>query len=218
MANPRMTALLPSLTFCVIEDNAIFLDIAGDRYFRLPSERNAAFVSALAGTAADRKALTAAGLDRFADGALVTMPRLSDVTRRRPDLSHVSFNPLNLIRAIVLQQTTERRLRSPGFASVLGHLHNQLHTGGLEPFLAQKPALQIVAAFEQGRLVRSAVDRCLPRSIALAHMLGNAGYRTEVIIGVKLRPFAAHCWVQSGSFMLNESAQEAARYTPILVL
>ncbi|MDP3551125.1 MAG: lasso peptide biosynthesis B2 protein [Novosphingobium sp.] len=213
-----MTAPLPSLAFCVIGDTAIFLDIAGDRYFRLPSDRNAAFVSALAGTAAGGKVLRAAGLDRFADGARVTMPHLSNAERRSPDLSHVSVSPLNLVRAIVSQRTIERRVRSQGLFRVLGQLHNQLHAGVLEPILAQKPALQIVAAFAQGRLVRSAVDRCLPRSIALAHMLGNAGYRTEVIIGVKLRPFAAHCWVQSGSFTLNESAQEADRYTPILVL
>jgi hypothetical protein len=76
----------------------------------------------------------------------------------------------------------------------------------------------VVKAFESGALIRSAVDRCLPRSIALARVLARYGCRCEVVLGVKLRPFAAHCWVQTEQLVLNESVEEAARYTPILIL
>jgi len=75
-----------------------------------------------------------------------------------------------------------------------------------------------IRAFEHARLIRSAADRCLPRSIALALGLAARGCRAHVVIGVKLAPFAAHCWAQAGDEVLNDSAEEVQRYTPILVV
>ena len=201
----------------MIGDTAIFLDLAGDRYFRLTSQKNAAFRSRLSGSVAGRNALIAAGLDARADAAPVTMPILPVTTRHRPHV-RASFNPACLVRTIICQRRIERHLKSRGLAAVLEDLHMKLHSSALAPVTDQARALQIVAAFDHARLVRSAVDRCLPRSIALAQMLTKAGYRSQVIVGVKLQPFAAHCWVQSGGMMLNESPEEAARYTPILIL
>lgn len=201
----------------MIGETAIFLDLAGNRYFRLTSQTNAAFVSRLSGPVASTDALIAAGLDARADAAPVTMPILPVTTRHRPDV-RARFNLVCLFRTIICQRRIERRLKSWGLPAVLEDLHIKLHASALAPVTDQAPALQIVAAFDQARLVRSAVDRCLPRSIALAQMLAKAGYRSQVILGVKLQPFAAHCWVQSGGMMLNESPEEAARYTPILIL
>ncbi|HCY01912.1 MAG TPA: lasso peptide biosynthesis B2 protein, partial [Erythrobacter sp.] len=31
-------------------------------------------------------------------------------------------------------------------------------------------------------------------------------------------PFGAHCWVQHGEAVLNDTAEEVLRYTPILVV
>lgn len=77
---------------------------------------------------------------------------------------------------------------------------------------------QSISAFEHARLLRTAADRCLPRSIALALCLASDGKRTNLVIGVKLAPFGAHCWVQSGDEVLNDSVEEVLRYQPILII
>ena len=75
-----------------------------------------------------------------------------------------------------------------------------------------------VRAFEHARLLRSAADRCLPRSIALKLRLAKLRHRTHLVIGVKDRPFGAHAWVQHGDIVLNDSLEEVRRYTPILII
>lgn len=212
-----MTAQLPSLSFCMIGETAIFLDLVSDRYFRLAPEQNASFASQLAGSVAGHDALVAAGLGAFADASPITMPSLPPTQWHRPDVV-ARPNPFRLLEAAICQRQMERRLKSAGLAAVLQVLHRQLRAPLLVPVTNQVRAMQIVGVFEQTKLFRSAVDRCLPCSLALAQMLARAGYRAQVIVGVKLQPFAAHCWVQSGGIILNESPEEAARYTPILIL
>ncbi|WP_162896302.1 hypothetical protein [Novosphingobium sp. THN1] len=60
-----MTTPLPALSFCVIEDTALFLDLARDHYFRLPETANAAFLASLINGVAFAPALHSAGLDQF---------------------------------------------------------------------------------------------------------------------------------------------------------
>lgn len=76
----------------------------------------------------------------------------------------------------------------------------------------------MVRAFEQAKLLRTAADRCLPRSIALAGCLAAVDDPCHVILGVTSPPFGAHCWVQKGDVVLNDSHEEVQRYTPILVV
>src|SRR3546814_2406559 len=43
------------------------------------------------------------------------------------------------------------------------------------------------------RSIMAAFDRCLPRSIALSRAMLSTGLAPDLILGVKLRPFEAHC-------------------------
>lgn len=212
-----MTTLLPALSFCVIEETALFLDLARDRYFRLPEDANAAFIASLVNGAAFAPALQSAGLKQFVSLAPLLAQGSGIVIREAADLRGCGFSPSLMIRALWEQRAIERRLAKRGLHMVMSELRSVLcsrHPS--RPFDADHAAL--VKAFEDAGLVRSAVDRCLPRSIALARLMARSGGACQVIIGVKLRPFAAHCWVQAGHLVLNESAEEAARYTPILML
>jgi hypothetical protein len=38
------------------------------------------------------------------------------------------------------------------------------------------------------------------------------------VIGVKLRPFAAHSWVQSGPWLVNDRIDMIRAYTPIMAV
>jgi hypothetical protein len=58
---------------------------------------------------------------------------------------------------------------------------------------------------------------CLFDSLCLVHFLAQFGHFPQWIFGVKLEPFGAHCWVQSGDVVLNDTVEVIGQYTPILV-
>lgn len=212
-----MTTPLPALSFCVIEDVALFLDLARDRYFRLPETANAAFLASLVNGVAFAPALQSAGLDQFVSLAPLRAQGANVHTRECADLQGCGFSPYLIARSLWEQRAIERRLAKRGLHTVLSELQSALRGQQANRPLGDNGSA-LVKAFEDAALVRSTVDRCLSRSVALARLLARSGYACQVIIGVKLRPFAAHCWVQAGHLVLNESVEEAARYIPILVL
>jgi hypothetical protein len=65
-------------------------------------------------------------------------------------------------------------------------------------------------------LAYAARNRCLLDSLALAEFLASHGIRATCIIGVRANPFEAHCWVQIGTHVVNETPEMARRYEPIL--
>ncbi len=199
----------PDLACCEISGTLIFLDIAGDRYFSLPEPENSEALAYLdhQGTGRSRQPAL------FFDGRNFAPPLASSRA-----IATGSFRMADTARAIWIQRRIEKRLASRPFYSVLSDVANLLHAcPGERPCPRRDPALTI-RAFEYARLLRSAVDRCLPRSIALALCLASDGTQANVVIGVKLAPFGAHCWVQQGTDVLNDSVEEALRYRPILVI
>lgn len=117
-----------------------------------------------------------------------------------------------------MQKRIERRIASRGLETVLGEAATLLDRsdGSSAKFGAQ--AEGVLRAYEHSRLLRSAANRCLTHSLALATSLARIGMRPHLVIGVQALPFTAHCWVQNGDAVLNDSLEEVVRFTPILVL
>lgn len=61
----------------------------------------------------------------------------------------------------------------------------------------------------------SARDRCLLDSLTLLRWLGDLRSGAALVFGVKLNPFAAHCWVQADDLVLNDRLENVAAFTPI---
>lgn len=195
-------------SWTIIDGTAVFLDVRADRYFRLPPERNAQFV---------------ADSHEVSSVLPVQPPTLLRPGRwRLPESSsraigEGSFRLGETARAIWLQRRIERQIAARPFSAVIGDIARTLAKHAGEEFRSEDAA-PAVRAFEHAKLIRSAADRCLPRSIALALSLARRKLSAHLVIGVKLAPFAAHCWVQSGAEVLNDSLEEVQRYSPILVL
>lgn len=66
--------------------------------------------------------------------------------------------------------------------------------------------------------VFAAHGRCLFQALALARFLQY--YRTPAVwvIGVRIRPWAAHSWVQQGDLILDGTPESVHGYTPILAV
>lgn len=194
--------------WCLIDGRAVFLDIAADRYFCLDDDANAAFVARIHGEGR-RHWSQPPGSQRPDDfiQAETSVPQRNS-----------TFSLPEVARALWLQRRVERRLAIQGLATVLENVRDTLARCRERRGSSIPDGAGVIAAFERARLLRSAANRCLPRSIALALGLAARGVCSQLIIGVRLAPFGAHCWVQAGSTVLNETVEEVRRYTPILVL
>lgn len=59
-------------------------------------------------------------------------------------------------------------------------------------------------------------DRCLLQSLSFANFLSCYGLFPDWVFGVQTRPFAAHCWLQHGHYLLNETPDGVKRFIPIV--
>jgi hypothetical protein len=59
-------------------------------------------------------------------------------------------------------------------------------------------------------------DRCLFESLALLEFLAMHGRHPRWVFAVRARPFAAHCWVQDGPVLLNDTLESVSGFTPIM--
>jgi hypothetical protein len=80
------------------------------------------------------------------------------------------------------------------------------------------PLAELVATFHQLRpfYVRKYV--CLYDSLALVEFLAHYRLFPQWVFGVTAEPFAAHCWVQQGDRVLNDSVEYVRGFTPIMVV
>lgn len=59
---------------------------------------------------------------------------------------------------------------------------------------------------------------CMFDSLALLEFLAPHGVYPDWVFGVRSDPFEAHCWIQSGDVLLNESTEKATLYQPIMCI
>ena len=180
------------LAWRVLDGQLIFLDVFNDRYFRLSDEDNRMC------------------LEQPADWIA---PKLTS-----PAIHQKTFRLAGVARALWTQRRVEARLSKHSLPLVLSQLRGVVERKSSGDAEISEEGLNCIGAFEQARLLRTAADRCLSRSIALAACLAAHGDRTRIVLGVHSPPFAAHCWVQHGDTVLNDSVEEVLRYQPILVV
>lgn len=195
--------------WCQIDGTLIFLDIARDRYFQLTDCENHDMVIQM----------QLAGLPTSHQPACLPRPSALMQAKRTSDaIGKGAFNLGEVARAMWVQRRVERRLKVQGFGPTLCYLCQLLNSRHLDMPVSADTAQKVISAFAQGGLIRTAADRCLPRSIALAICLAARGVDVQLVIGVKIAPFGAHCWVQAGDEVLNETVEEVLRYEPIIAV
>ncbi|MDF1835796.1 MAG: lasso peptide biosynthesis B2 protein [Alteraurantiacibacter sp. bin_em_oilr2.035] len=183
----------------------VFLDIAQDRYFQLPAPREKAFRAEFGGKA------------WYQPPTFPRPPEWVSPHIASPEIHEGPFLLAGVAAAIWAQRRVERRISARSFSEVLLELKRLKEPLVFNDRRVTERAAEL-RAFEHARLLRSAADRCLSRSIALALRLARRGIQSHIVIGVRSDPFGAHCWAQQGDAVLNDTAEEVLRYTPILVV
>jgi hypothetical protein len=218
-------ALAPGVSFCRVSGRLLFLDVDRDRYFCLSLPAEEAFSRWTSGEALTQE--ERARLDRLAkrgplrrcDAALPPAPVPSTfVTGSVLDRPLPPAAPAAIAAAGARLLTTAVRLRVRGLGSLLRAVRRRKARAWDARRSPEDPLAQTAAAFEALSMVAAAHDRCLVRSVAAARRLLALGVRPDLVIGVRLQPFKAHCWVQHGDQVVNDRVDVVRAFTPILVL
>jgi hypothetical protein len=78
---------------------------------------------------------------------------------------------------------------------------------------------ELVAQFYDSRpFLFSARNACLFDSLALMLLLRRFRVCPRWIFGIRTGPFAAHCWLQHGNIVLNDTVENVRSYTPIMLV
>jgi hypothetical protein len=78
---------------------------------------------------------------------------------------------------------------------------------------------ELVTAFVHMRpLFYTARDACLLDSVTLIHFLARYGVFPTWVFGVRTEPFYAHCWVQQGDYVFNDTPDFINSFSAILVV
>ena len=191
-----------------VEGRSIFMDTSTDSYFTIDP--------ALEG---DIEAMLEGGGIVQADDPLRSALGLTDEPARIV-LPHYTTPRASLLE----NRHSHARLGDVvSVASQLFRMQCLLRSRPIDSLLAQGPAHQpirdrqlidLASRFLAARKLVPIKRNCLLDSLSLVRWLG-AG---RILFGVKLHPFAAHCWVQSGALILNDLTENVAAFTVVRVV
>ena len=219
-SSAAMTNVTPSISFGLIDGRPVFMDERDDSYFLLERDFEAKFVKHLAN----------------ADGALPATPELVDALGLDENSGSVAIARCERPRRSLVVETHARvrpRLADAlSLASILHRTRRSLTGRPIETLLADLVDADDECAeqVQLERLTRRArrfltarplvpfKANCLLDSLALLSWLGSARRGSMLVFGVKLDPFAAHCWVQTGGLLLNDRVDNVERFGPVRVL
>ena len=218
-------ALRSGVTYCQADGFTFFLDIERDRYFAISSPSAASF-----SRLAERLTLTdhdAGFLDALVEqGLLVAAVDPSTTAPCRHDSTPVE-SALDLAIPAQLKPPVpaaffriwraRRSLRRRGLARTLRDLAARKRQQTTSTTV-RGAILDVAAAFERCHRLVSALDQCLPHSVAMAHRLIDVGVAPTLIMGIRAQPFGAHCWVEAGGLIVSDRYDTIRAFTPILTI
>lgn len=212
-----METFAPGLSFGLVDRRPVFMDEREDSYFLLEPEQETEFLELLSPSARHRQ--VSAGLRRALD-LPAQCQNLSPAQCLAAERSLLDGpGPLRKTRLTEILQLwrilyrVRRSLKQRPIQALLDELRTSAQSDGEAP-----PADRLIAralGFAAARRAVPIPPNCLADSLALLVWLGPGRIAATLVFGVKLDPFAAHCWVQSGSMLLNDRVDEIARFQPV---
>jgi hypothetical protein len=229
----------PHVYFCSIDTRIVFLDLRNDKYLCLSKDDSKAINGLLncCRTLARAPAIdpahsiheNSAIIDALIKSGLIDQmtPRVArrrtqiplpsvgmmddcDPSACRPHLMHVS----SFFAAAVIASAS---LKHRSIESIVhGIRKRRLERAGPDNKVDLRTVSRLFAMFKGLRPYYPRPYLCLFDSLALLHFLARYDQFPSWVFGVKLQPFAAHCWVQADSMAINDLTDYVRRYTPIM--
>jgi hypothetical protein len=216
-----MFRLRSGLSFCLVGDQPVFLDLVRDRYFLLRPQLADAFRRICEGQSddeADGQLLLRSALIEPANASSVIKPvRTPEARRKSPAMMTGRCSALEVAVALGTEWNVRRQIRRGHLPALVCRLKELKVRLPIAKTLDDALTSRTIRSFELAKFARSPADLCLSRSTALSLRLSRLGLGADLVMGVRLIPFTAHSWVQIGDTVLNDSPEEVSRYTPIFV-
>jgi len=193
-------ALREGVSFCETSGRLVFLDVSSDRYFCLEKEADRALRRLTGGEPLTREDETVLA-DLVADGLLAPA---SEGARPQacsppPDPDHSLIDEEFPVGSAALAHALWRLAQStfalkirPLRAIIASTIQRKAQLGPEAEAFAPIAA-EVAGAFRRSALIAAPLDRCLPRSFATAHALIDRKVRPDLVFGVRVHPFGAHC-------------------------
>jgi len=201
--------------------NLVLLDVSADAYFCLPGMPEGLGTGA---SPVDVGRLPADLLKDLAEAGLVCEtlgppPAALQAVLVTADLHDAAPGALGARDWIALAAAFARLApsfyRRP-FASVLDHARRRRVKLGARAD-ATHAAISVQAAKFNRMLPWSPIQgACLLQAAWMLEFLGQSGLTADWVFGVRTWPFSAHCWVQVGETVLNDTVERVAPYRVIL--
>jgi hypothetical protein len=221
--------LREDLSCCDVDGHMIFLDTAQDRYFRLTGRLEEAMrrfrthedvVSTLLEDLATTGILVRAQ-DPKAWAAIESIQRASRSAIEQPVTKvHSRLSLAIVFEVMAIVWSTRRHLKTCSLKTNLdeasayrGRKACSQEICRLTDF--EKNLLYANWQFVLARRYVPIEPVCLLDSLSLLRFLSRRGLSVSIVFGVTPEPFAAHCWVQAGDIVLNETLSDANAHTPI---
>jgi Transglutaminase-like superfamily len=226
---------------CRDEEYIVVLDVRQDRYFTLEAAKTAALRVEIPGwpasapggdvpsTAVDAVAaplqrrgwlLEASRDSKDATPVRTQAPEAELVEGGDFPQTRVKIGPGILFSFVAASLFAKLALRFCRFERVINRVaRRKARRAGAGRPLDMERARQLVAAFGRMRVfLFSSRDECLHDSLAVVEFLARYGVYPSWVFGVRARPFEAHCWVQHGGTVFNDSVEQVGAYVPIMVV
>jgi hypothetical protein len=222
---PRRFFLQPHVFLCRGKRHWVVLDVNRDKYLCVdrrqfealgpslegweestgPGECGAAAVSEVADALAN-KLLSLGILSERVAGAKDALPTAHPLPTEAldPDFPAPSRRSSRELRGQPFQLTVE---------SVRARKSHNVGRAGPPDFERTR---SLVSVFDRLRGYYPRSYLCLFDSLALIHFMASFGVFPDWVFGVVADPFEAHCWVQAGSVVLNDTVERVSAFTPIM--
>lgn len=223
--------LPPHVHFCLRGDEIVFLDLKRDDYTLVDGSAAAAIRELLDSSpsidAEDHgevlREVLQEGLLTAGRGAgrpvAATQIEFATTPLIEPDARQgISITPRHVARFWMACAVAAARLRwSHIDSTVSGVQRRKARCVSTSP-LEIKRARELTAIFLKLRAFFPRAYICLFDSLALIEFLAAFRIFPTWVFGVRLDPWAAHCWVQEQGMLFNDNIERTAGYTPIMAI
>jgi transglutaminase superfamily protein len=202
------------------DSDVVFLDVAADAYSCLPGGANE-----IAFHPGGRVEIGDAPLATdLHDAGLIVPQALAPVVLRRPAPSRAVHSavrtaneppsPGDVWQALACSGDVFFNYRGRAFADLIeGAKRGRVRTGRPGADL-----VEVVDRFHRWVPYAPVSGKCLLRAFMLLRLLRRQGHEAQWVFGVTTWPFRAHCWLQAGEMVLDDSLEFVAPFHPIMVV
>lgn len=222
--------------FCTVDVHCIFLDVERDLYVAVPKIRIDSLLPWLSARPDTRNASALHDMPSIL--ALVAHDLASQGLLTLDELTGKSFESVNLPvpraasiprQSVICNarrfstfyracEAANRRLTDERTSDTVNLIRQRKTQRSTDAQARGAPLMSLVSTFHALRLLYPRPYLCLFDSLALLEFLAAYRIFPTWIFGVQGEPFNAHCWVQHGDLLLNDSLHRVSRLTPIMAV